>query len=179
MKSGTNGRSSSGQWIMLYAAYHFNVIRMNSSAAYPSSTSPIFNSSYSAMQRCLTAVYNLRQLCRFVVNNKMLDKLGPPFAFSIWVGARVLLVHGSTMDHEVDPEIELFVSTLADMGQYWEVARRYSEILTRVLQEYRQSQRIVYVKGERMTPSSVKILADMRRSVYRRLFHSTFTLTIL
>jgi hypothetical protein len=165
IESGNNGRSASCQWIMLYAAYHFNVIRMNSSAAYPSSTSPIFTSSYSAMQRCLTAVYNLRQLCQFVVNNGMLDKLGPPFAFSIWVGARVLLVHGSTMDHEVDPEIGLFVSTLAEIGQYWEVARRYSEILTRVLQEYRQSLRTVDVKGERVTPSTVKILADMRRYV--------------
>ena len=165
MKSGGSARSTSCQWIMLYAAYHFNVIRMNSSAAYPSSTSPIFTSSYSAMQRCLTAVYNLRQLCQFVLNNGLLDKLGPPFAFSIWVAARVLLVHGSTMDHEVDPEIGLFVSTLAEIGQYWEVARRYSEILTRVLQEYRQSQRTVDAKGERVTPSTVKILADMRRSV--------------
>ena len=69
------------------------------------------------------------------------------------------------MDHEVDPEIGLFVSTLAEMGQYWEVSRRYSEILTRVLHEYRQSQKTVDLKGERVTPSTVKILADMRRLV--------------
>lgn len=66
------------------------------------------------------------------------------------------------MDHEVDPDIGFFVTLLADMGHYWDVAKRYSEILSRVLEEYRASQRTGGA-GERITPSTVKILADMRR----------------
>ena len=112
------------------------------------------------MQRCLSAVDNMRQLCQFVKMSSLLDKLGPPFAFSAWVCSRVALVHGSIMDHEVDPDIDFFVTMLAEMGQYWEVARRYSEILSRVLGEYRTSQ---HSGPERVTPSTVKILADMRR----------------
>ncbi|OAL40569.1 hypothetical protein AYO20_00305 [Fonsecaea nubica] len=166
LKSNVPAKNTNCGWIMLHAAYCLTVIRLNSSAAYPSQTSPIFSSSYSAMQRCLSAVENLRQLCRFVKLSGLLDRLGPPFAFAIWVGARVMLVHGSTMDHEVDPDIDFFVTTLAEMGENWLVAKRYSEILSRVLGEYRQSQRASGVTGERVTPSTVKILADMRRCAY-------------
>lgn len=67
------------------------------------------------------------------------------------------------MDHEVDPDIDYFVTLLAEMGQYWDVAKRYSEILSRVLGEYRTSQ---HSGVERVTPSTVKILADMRRCAY-------------
>lgn len=163
LKSNVPAKNANCGWIMLQAAYCLTMIRLNSSAAYPSQSSPIFSSSYSAMQRCLSAVENLRQLCRFVKLSGLLDRLGPPFAFAIWVGARVMLVHGSTMDHEVDPDIDFFVTTLSEMGEYWPVAKRYSEILTRVLGEYRQSQRASGMTGEMVTPSTVKILADMRR----------------
>lgn len=162
MKTSTPSKPQQCGWIALHAAYAFTTIRLNSSAAYPAQSSPIFSSSYSAMQRCLSAVDNMRQLCQFVKVSGFLDKLGPPFAFSAWVSARVALVHGSIMDHEIDPDIDYFVTLLGEMGQYWDVARRYSEILSRVLSEYRTSQRSAPA-GERVTPSSVKILADMRR----------------
>jgi hypothetical protein len=85
LKSNVPAKNTHCGWIMLHAAYCLTVIRLNSSAAYPSQSSPIFSSSYSAMQRCLSAVENLRQLCRFVKMSGLLDKVGPPFAFSIWV----------------------------------------------------------------------------------------------
>jgi hypothetical protein len=163
IKSNTPAKSTNCGWIMLHAVHCLTVIRLNSSAAYPSQTSPIFSSSYSAMQRCLGAVENMRQLAHLVRSSGLVDKVGPPFAFSLWVSARVTLVHGSTMDHQVDPDIEFLVSVLSEMGDYWEVAGRYGEILNRVLNEYRQSQRSGADSGERVTPSTVKILADMRR----------------
>ena len=96
----------------------------------------------------------------------MLDKLGPPFAFSLWVSARLLLVHGSTIAHTVSPDIHLFVDTLAQMGHYWKVAERYSTILKRVLDEYGEYEQNAGIDSERVTPSSVKILADMRRCAF-------------
>lgn len=159
-KSGNPAKPVNCGWIMLHAAYALVTIRLNSSAAYPSQSSPIFSSSYSAMQRCLSAVDQMRQLSQFVKMSGLLDKVGPPFALSAWVSARVALVHGSIMDHELDPDIDFFVTLLSDMGQYWEVAKRYSQILSRVLGEYRASQQ---AGPERVTPSTVQILADMRR----------------
>ncbi|THC99328.1 hypothetical protein EYZ11_001234 [Aspergillus tanneri] len=96
----------------------------------------------------------------------MLDKLGPPFAFTLWVSARLLLVHGSTIAHNVSPDIIFFVDTLTRMGKYWKVAERYSSILRRVLDEYGEYQQSGADDSERVTPSTVKILADMRRCAF-------------
>jgi hypothetical protein len=112
-------------------------------------------------------VDNILSVTRFVVEHNMLDKLGPPFAFTLWVSARLLLVHGSTIAHTVSPDILFFVDTLARMGKYWKVAERYSTILQRVLDEYGEYQQsAALVDGERSTPSTVKILADMRRCAF-------------
>lgn len=149
-------------WVMLHATYHTAVIRLHSSAAYPTTRSPIFTPSYSASQRCHTAVENIAALCDFVVANGLLVKLGPPFAFTLWVAARVLLVHGSTVERKLSPQIGSFVDTLREMSRYWPVAARYCSLLSRVLDEHRDSER----QGGGETPSSVKILADMRRTAF-------------
>lgn len=149
-------------WVMLHATYHTAVIRLHSSAAYPTTRSPIFTPSYSASQRCHGAVENIAALGEFVVSQGLLTKLGPPFAFTLWVAARLLLVHGSTVEHKVSPQIHFFVDTLREMGRYWPVALRYCELLQRVLDEHRDSERT----GDGVTPSSVRILSDMRRTAF-------------
>lgn len=153
-------------WVMLHATYHTAVVRLHSSAAYPTNRSHIFTPSYSASQRCHRAVENIAALGEYVVQNGMLPKLGPPFAFTLWVAARLLLVHGSTIEHKLSPQIQLFVDTLCEMGRYWAVAERYTTILQRVLDEHRDSECSAGANGERVMPSSVKILADMRRCAY-------------
>ncbi|KAJ4309552.1 hypothetical protein N0V94_008872 [Neodidymelliopsis sp. IMI 364377] len=164
-KTGSSPTLNSGL-IMLHAAFHTTVIRLHSSAAYPTHRSPIFTPSFSASQRCLSAVENITSLCTSIRDNGLLTKLGPPFAFSCWVAARVLLVHGSTIDHRVDSSINILVTTLQDLGQYWEVGTRYANLLSRVLSEYQESQQSAGMGGERVTPSTVKILADMRRCAF-------------
>ncbi|KAJ5291881.1 hypothetical protein N7478_001132 [Penicillium angulare] len=159
-------RALHSDWVQLHATYQTAVIRLHSSAAYPTTRSPIFTPSYSASQRCLLAVDNILSVTRFVVENNILDKLGPPFAFTLWVSARLLLVHGSTIAHTVSSDIIFFVDTLSRMGHHWKVAERYSNILQRVLDEYGEYQQSVAIDGERSTPSTVKILADMRRCAF-------------
>jgi hypothetical protein len=92
--------------------------------------------------------------------------MGPPFAFTLWVSARLLLVHGSTIAHTVSTDILFFVDTLFQLGKFWKVAERYSNILQRVLDEYNEYQQSIALDGERSTPSTVKILADMRRCAF-------------
>ncbi|KAK5235351.1 hypothetical protein LTR47_003536 [Exophiala xenobiotica] len=122
-------------WIMLHAAFVTSVIRLHSSAAYPTIKSPVFTPSYHAIQRCLGAVESLREIAQDVLNTGMLALLGHPFAFALWVSARLLLVHAATMECEVDTKIAFFISTLEQMGQHWQVAREYAGILNDVLQE--------------------------------------------
>ncbi|KAK4945746.1 hypothetical protein LTR10_015094 [Elasticomyces elasticus] len=122
-------------WIMLHAAFVTSVIRLHSSAAYPTIKSSVFTPSYHAIQRCLGAVESLREIAQDVLNTGMLSLLGHPFAFALWVSARALLVHAATMECEIDPKITFFISTLEQMGQHWQVAREYARILNNVVQE--------------------------------------------
>lgn len=98
----------------------------------------------------------------------MLSKLGPPFAFSVWVAARLLLVHSSTVDHKINPQVSFFVTVLRELGTHWPVADRYAHLLQRVLDEFATSDRtaVTMSNGERAQPLIVKILADMRRTAY-------------
>ena len=121
-------------WIMLHASFVTCVIRLHSAAAYPTSRSHIFTASHIAVQRCLSAVESLREIAQDVVSGSMLDLLGPPFAFSLWISARLLLVHAATTESKVDmPKMSFFLTTLESMGTRWEIAQIYADTLKRVL----------------------------------------------
>lgn len=98
----------------------------------------------------------------------MLNKLGPTFAFSVWVAARLLLVHSSTVDRHTNPTVQFFINILRELGIYWLVADRYASLLQRVLDEFTESERnpVTSPDGERTTPGSVRILSDMRRNAH-------------
>ncbi|KAM3509303.1 hypothetical protein MY11210_006396 [Beauveria gryllotalpidicola] len=91
-----------------------------------------------------------------------------------------LPVHGSTVEHKLSPQIAFFVDILRALGAFWPVAQRYCNLLQRVLDEHRDSEQ----KGDGITPSSVKILADMRRTAFdldflisRQPRHATHTMS--
>ncbi|KFA65842.1 hypothetical protein S40285_04647 [Stachybotrys chlorohalonatus IBT 40285] len=124
-------------WFMLHSAYVVCVVRLHSPAAYPVVKSHIFVPSHYAMQRCLSAVQSLGDIVQDVSEANGLDLLGPPFAFSLWVAARLLLVHAATIGCPLDPRIDFFIETLTYVGQYWEVANTYARTLQRVVQRGR------------------------------------------
>ena len=64
----------------------------------------------------------------------MLQNLGPPFAFSVWVASRLLLVHSSTVEHLINPAVNLFIDVLRDLGHNWKVADRKFSITRRFLE---------------------------------------------
>lgn len=125
-------------WFMLHSAYVTAVIRLHSLAAYPTIRTELFVPSHYAMQRCMSAVQSLRDISQDVFEANGLDLLGPPFAFSLWVAARLLIVHASTTGSPVDEKIEFFMDTLGYVGQYWEVANNYARILKRVVSRGQQ-----------------------------------------
>ncbi|KAF7555985.1 hypothetical protein G7Z17_g1680 [Cylindrodendrum hubeiense] len=125
-------------WFMLHSAYVTSVVRLHSSAAYPAVRSHILVPSHYAMQKCLSAVQSLGDIAQDVLEANGLDLLGPPFAFALWVAARLLLVHAATVGSLVDPRIVFFIDTLRHVGQHWEVANNYAKILERVVHRERQ-----------------------------------------
>lgn len=67
----------------------------------------------------------------------------------------------------MNPAIHPLVETLRELGYYYDVAQRYAILLARVLEEYHDSERAPPgMNGVRETPSTVRILADMRRCAY-------------
>lgn len=153
-------------WIMLQATYHTTVMRLHSSAAYPARRSRLFEPSFRASQICMVAADSISALCSYSRSNGMLNKLGPPFAFSVWVAARLLLVHSSTIDHHTNPNVQYFINTLIELGNHWHVATRYATLLQRVLDEFADSEQNASPTAEREIPTSVKILSDMRRNAH-------------
>jgi hypothetical protein len=94
---------------------------------------------------------------------------GPYFAFSLWVAARVLLVHGSTVDARRGVHAraaDALVDALRRVGRAWRVAERYANLLQRVLDEYRESKEAPPGRRQSETPRSVRLLADMRRTAF-------------
>jgi hypothetical protein len=126
-------------WFMLHSAYVVAVVRLHSAAAYPTVRSHIFVPSHYAMQRCLSAVQSLGDIARDVYEADGLDLLGPPFAFSLWVAGRLLVVHAAATGSPVDSKIEFLIETLNHVGQYWELANNYAAILSRAVQRGRQN----------------------------------------
>jgi hypothetical protein len=150
---------------MLHSVFVTCVVRLHSAAAYPivailrstphqlsqhdeASPGPglakshapenIFTPSYHAVQRCRAAVDSLCDIIRDVREVDGLDLLGPPFAFSLWMAARVLVVHAAATNTPIDPTIDFFIETLAHVGRFWGVAANYAKILSRVVRKGRE-----------------------------------------
>ena len=145
------------------------MIRLHSSAAYHRPVSPFFTARFSddAVRSCVSAVGMILSLCVHVVHYDIIDKLGPPFAYTLWVAGRVLLVHGSTFCHSVDDEkIRILIKALGCMGTYWPVADRYHQLLVRVYNDYRHSEQISAEFRRRVMPRTVKRMVDMTKNAY-------------
>lgn len=125
-------KSKISNWIILQAAFVVAVIQLHGPAAYPPKSSKFFRPSYNAMQKCLGAVVSLKELTQDVVDTDMLDLLGPGFAFALWSATRLLLIHASIKGHTLNANIFFFMDTLAQLGQYWPIARKYWEMLDAV-----------------------------------------------
>lgn len=141
------------------------MIRLHSSVAYPVvKPNPFEDLHTAAVDHCLSSVKKIVELTRCVVSHEMIDRLGPPFAFTMWVAARVILVNGSLgyAFKPIDPDFHYLIEQLQRMGRYWKIAHHYVELLTRVYDDYSTA-------GDDQ-PDSVCILADMRRCAFDLMF---------
>ena len=126
-------RTRASNWITLQSGFILAAIRLHSVAGYPPMTSELFQASHSAMCKCITAVTSMVRTAQDVVSTGMLQWLGPPFAGALWVTARLLLVHATVPEHDLDPSIDFFISTLEKLGDHWPVAKVFASRLTCML----------------------------------------------
>ena len=125
--------SKISNWIILQAAFVTAVVRLHAGAAYPAVTSHIFLPSYSASQKCLAAVSSLEDIAQDALRTGMMGLVGPHFAFSLWVAARLRIVHAACTNDGTEPDVENLIIILNRMGEFWPVAHRYAQLLDSVL----------------------------------------------
>lgn len=77
------------------------------------------------------------QLCNQAVGS-MGDQLGWPFAWSIWVAARYLLVSAARQSSSLQAGFYTLVKALNRMGRYWQISKKYWRLLCRAEESLRQ-----------------------------------------
>lgn len=127
--------SQVSNWIVLHSAIITSIIRLHSPAACPVRTSAAFESSETAMKRCLNAVNSARGMVQDALESGMTKLLGPLFATGIWVWARFLLIHSSYEGCVVPPNLDPFLAALDDIGDIWKAAKGYATSLRQVCSE--------------------------------------------
>ena len=142
-------RSRVSNWITLQSGFILAAIRLHSVAGYPPVTSELFKASHSAMCKCITAVTSMMRTAQDVVSAGMLQQLGPPFAGALWVSARLLLVHATVPEHDLDPSIYFFISTLEKLGSHWPVAKVFSSRLACMLSHVHTDDNTMSLEGLR------------------------------
>lgn len=124
-------------WIILHSLYHTAVIRINSAAGYPYKQSANFKASPESRSRSLVAVSNIVELAHVLSTDpqRFYKCVGPHYAFTLWVAGRLSIVHCFMTVTMLTDDIATLVKTLAGIGEYWQVAKRYSDLLLFVIEE--------------------------------------------
>lgn len=132
---------------------------MHTVAAFPSTTSPYLRPSSSARARCRQAIRDVASLTSSI-QPPDLDKLGPMFAFILWVAARSLVILWTTGYENtygsMPTDLEPLLSGLRQLSIQWPCAQRYKDIL----------QLIIDTKNDPGGPTGLDIFNDTRRTAY-------------
>lgn len=111
------------------------------------------------LQRALQSVDELSQLITRMASH-IPEKLGWPFAWAVWLGARFLIIQRCAQQYSeprTSSTLTLFVNFVGKMGQYWKISRVYCWLLKQAIEE------LDFGNSQRPT-SVISLLADPRVS---------------
>ena len=128
----TRGRMVSS-WVTIQSGFILAAIRLHSAAAFPPMGSDLLRSSHTAVQKCMAAVTSMMRTAQDVLSAGLLQLLGPPFAGALWVVGRLLLVHASVPENELDVSIYFFISTLEKLGEHWPISKIFAQRLAHLV----------------------------------------------
>lgn len=146
-------------WYTLHAAFYLVNIRMYTVAAFPATTSAYLKPSSSARGRCRQAVRSVATLASSVQQTDF-QRLGPMFAFTVWVAARSLVILWTTGYENtygaIPPDLDALLMTLRQMSVWWKCAQRYVDMI----------QLILNTRNDPGGPTGLQIFNDTRRTAY-------------
>ncbi|KAH3682800.1 hypothetical protein WICPIJ_006259 [Wickerhamomyces pijperi] len=138
--------------ILLFVHYYSVVIKLHSAIAYPNFTSLLTvlqMSPHDSIHHCLqasTATYQLlTNLVKLTGDGKIFEKLGPVFAYGLFVNARILVIdmiytykfklsgpQGITAIENHAQILRKYHSVLSLIGHCWKSSRIYSDIILKI-----------------------------------------------
>ncbi|KAH7249623.1 hypothetical protein MRS44_007083 [Fusarium solani] len=126
---------------MLHGYFHALVIYVNGFMALPSHGT-LQSEAYSdtrqqCLQRCLRSLEVLSRITTTATDH-VSDKLGWPFAWSIWIAARFLIarrcITGENESTSV-ARLSLFSGLLSSIGRFWQISATYARLLRQAISE--------------------------------------------
>ncbi|KAH6970314.1 hypothetical protein DER45DRAFT_551734 [Fusarium avenaceum] len=130
--------------IMLHSYYHGLNIHLHGLVAFPSDqycSSQSFEFQQQSHAACTKSVSHLVEMCSSF-HSKIWDKIGWPFAWSLWVAARYLLCskyNNSPDGSGSGQQLEVLSQSLQDLGKYWQISRKYWRLLRQADKEMGQT----------------------------------------
>lgn len=119
--------------VVFHGLYHALIIMVYVSRAYTKS-SPT-KEVQSARTRTLDLAVHLAGLAKQLplmfsrAGDDAYALCGPYYAFSLWTGARLLLVHSFSTGADIPPAFDFLMRLLLEIGKKWDLACRYVDVL--------------------------------------------------
>lgn len=119
--------------VVFHGLYHALIILAYSSRAYPGSSST--KDFQCARTRTLDLAIHLTGLAKQIplmfsrAGEDAYALCGPYYAFSLWTGARLLLVHSYSTRTDVFPAFDFLMRLLVEIGKRWDISSRYVWVL--------------------------------------------------
>ncbi|KAF3386924.1 hypothetical protein F1880_001324 [Penicillium rolfsii] len=147
--------------VALQAYYHALVIHIHSLLNDPTCefllSQPINDIRRDSQDRCLHSVHVLVEIASGWTA-KTGDKLGWPFVWSLWTGARYLLVQESRGDNSQSEKFSNLLDALLKMSRYWQISGKYFRLLKEAATELRTGDQ----SNARSDQGILRFLTDFR-----------------
>ncbi|KAJ5475370.1 hypothetical protein N7539_008436 [Penicillium diatomitis] len=123
---------------LLHAYYHALVIHVHSMMSDPAYEAllgePFANTKKDSEVRCLRSICLLSEIVSGDTE-KDFDKLGWPFAWSVWVGARYLLALEAREMNPHSSKLATLLDALQSLSRYWQISGKYFRLLKQGIKE--------------------------------------------
>ncbi|KAG7285776.1 hypothetical protein NEMBOFW57_008070 [Staphylotrichum longicolle] len=148
--------------LMLHAFFHGMMIQLHGVIAYPPDQNLASHASQlptDSRQQCLESAAVVIRIATDVATDDIGDRLGWPFAWSLWVAARYLLVAELNGAETSRHHFDALLGSLKQMSQYWQISGKYWRLLNQAVGDLHNARRDANDRN-----GVLGLLADLRVS---------------
>lgn len=152
--------------VMLHTFLHAITIHLNGLISYPPEQALASQASAlraESQHRCAQSVAALAGIASDPYLDKLADRLGWPFAWSVWVAARYSLVAELHRAEAAGPGyFDALLGSLDRTSRYWQIAGKYRRLLKQAAEELRSGGSSPEGRGQGHRLGVLGLLTDLR-----------------